>query len=237
MRLRPRCWCSTKIFWGWTCRCLEEVINDCFEMVESLSAQEALQFVIWRKTFCRIPYKTFLQVAQAELKTSVTHMDPTFMGCTLPCSEAFRASLTVYARVVEDVKDKYYKPYILTAGDYLGCLFNTLPTHFPLPPHMFPPHLIPSPPSLLPTTLSSSHVPFPPAPRPHPPPSFQVIPSTSLPLPPPSCPCTSSPFSSYGPLTVLLPIFPLPPITLPPFLLSSPPSTPSFSAYVYPDPV
>ena len=70
----------------------EEAIKDGSEMVESLSAQEAVQLVAWRKTFRRIPYKTFLQGAQAELKTSVTHMEATFMACTLPCSEAFRAS-------------------------------------------------------------------------------------------------------------------------------------------------
>mmetsp|Transcript_56160 Transcript_56160/g.82486 ORF Transcript_56160/g.82486 Transcript_56160/m.82486 type:complete len:87 (+) Transcript_56160:108-368(+) len=43
-------------------------------MVESLSAQEAVHLVAWRKTFRRIPYKTFLQVARAELKTG----DPAF---------------------------------------------------------------------------------------------------------------------------------------------------------------
>ena len=70
----------------------EEAIKDGSEMVESLSVQEAVRLVSWRKTFRRIPYKTFLQGAQAELKTSVTHMEATFMACTLPCSEAFRAS-------------------------------------------------------------------------------------------------------------------------------------------------
>jgi len=83
----------------------EEPIKDGSETVESLSAQEAVQLVAWRKTFRRIPYKTCCQVAQAEMKTGFTHMEATFMGCTLLCSEAFRASLTVYDRAVEDVKD------------------------------------------------------------------------------------------------------------------------------------
>jgi len=120
----------------------EEAIKDGSEMVESLSAQEAVQLLAWRKTFRRIPYKTFLQVAQAELKTGFTHMEATFVGCTLPCSEAFRASLTGYGRAVEDVKDTYHKPYILAASDYARCLFNTLPPLPPLPPHMFCPRLI-----------------------------------------------------------------------------------------------
>ena len=52
----------------------EETIEDCSEMVESLIAHEAFHLVAWRQTFRRIPYKTFLQVAQAELKTG----DPVF---------------------------------------------------------------------------------------------------------------------------------------------------------------
>ena len=74
-------------------------------MVEFLSAQEAVKLVAWRKNLHRIPHKTFLQVALDELKTGVTHMEATFMGRTLPCSEAFRASLTAYDRAVEDMKD------------------------------------------------------------------------------------------------------------------------------------
>jgi len=175
----------------------EEAIKNGSEMVESLSAQEAVQLVAWRKTFRQMPYKNFLQGAQAELKTGVTHMEATFIGCTLPCSEAFHASSTAYDREVEDVKDTYYKPYILAVGNYAGCLFNTLPPLPPLPPHMFPPHLIPSPPSLLPTSLPSLHAPSPPALCPHPPSSVPVLPSTSLPLPPPSRPCTSRPSHSY----------------------------------------
>jgi len=95
----------------------EEAIKDGSEMVESLSAQEAVKLVAWRKALHRIPHKTFLQVAQDELKTGVTHMVATYHSCTVYCSEAFRASLTTYDRAAEDVKDTYYKPYILAAGD------------------------------------------------------------------------------------------------------------------------
>jgi len=45
----------------------EEEIKDGSEMVESLSAQEAVKLVAWRKAFHRISHKTFLQVAQDEL--------------------------------------------------------------------------------------------------------------------------------------------------------------------------
>jgi len=45
----------------------EEAIKDGSEVVESLSAQEAVKLVAWRKTSRRIPHKTFLQVAQDEL--------------------------------------------------------------------------------------------------------------------------------------------------------------------------
>ena len=61
---------------------------------------EAVELVAWRKTFRQIPYKKILQGVQAELKTGVTHKEATFMACTLPCSEAFRASLTAYDRAV-----------------------------------------------------------------------------------------------------------------------------------------
>ena len=64
-------------------------IKDGSEMVESLSAQESVYFFAWRKTFSQISYQTFLQVVQAELKTGITHMEATFMGYTLLCSEAF----------------------------------------------------------------------------------------------------------------------------------------------------
>ena len=52
----------------------EEAIKDGSEMAESLSAQEVVKLVAWRKSFHRIPNKTFLQVAKDELKTGVTHM-------------------------------------------------------------------------------------------------------------------------------------------------------------------
>jgi len=106
-----------------------------------------------------------------------------------------------------------------------------------------------SPSSHLHLSFPSSHL-FPffacslsPASRPHPPPSVYILHSTFLTPPPPFCLCTSSPSSSFHPPafppTVLLPIqfFSLPPIALPPFLLSLPPSTPSFSAKVNRDPV
>ena len=51
----------------------EEAAKNGSEMVESLSAQEKVKLVAWRKAFHRIPHKTFLQVTQDELKTG-THM-------------------------------------------------------------------------------------------------------------------------------------------------------------------
>jgi len=63
-----------------------------------LSAQEVVKLVAWRKAFDRIPHKPPLQIVQGELKTGLTHMEATFMRCTLPCSAAFLASLTAYDR-------------------------------------------------------------------------------------------------------------------------------------------
>jgi len=146
----------------------EETAKDGSEMVESLSAQEAVKLVAWRKAFYRIPHKHPLLIVQGQLKAGVTHMQATFMSSTLPCSEAFHASLTAYDRAVEVMKDTFFKLYILAAGDYAGCLSMTLPPLPPLPPYMFPTS---TPPSLLPTSLPFLHAPSPPALRPHPPPS------------------------------------------------------------------
>ena len=146
------------------------------------------------------------------------------MSCTMPCSEAFRANLTAYDRALEDVKDKNYKPYILAAGNYVACLFMTLPFLPPLPSYTFSPRPSSTSPSLLPTSLPSSHVPSFPVSRPHPPPSTPFLPSTLPPpqlLPFPSCrvplPHIILPPS---PLNPVLSIFPLPPIALPLFLLA-----------------
>jgi len=153
----------------------------------------------------------------------------------MSCSKAFRASLTAYDLAMEVVKDAYFKPYILAAGDFPGCLFMTLPRLPPLPPHLYPlsSHLLPFFPPL--SLLRMLPLPFLRAPTL--PPQFPSSPPLSFPSPlllshahPAPLPrIVLPPF----PPTLLLLIFPLPPITLPPpFLLSLILSTPSFSAYV-----
>ena len=64
----------------------KEEARDGSEMVKSLSAQEAVKLVAWRKAFYRNPHKSLLQIVQGELNTFVNCMEATFMSCTLPCS-------------------------------------------------------------------------------------------------------------------------------------------------------
>ena len=65
-------------------------------------------------------------------------MEAAYPSCTMKSSKTFRASLTVYDHALADVKDQYYKPYILAAGNTAGYLFMTLPSLPPLPSYMFP---------------------------------------------------------------------------------------------------
>ena len=106
-----------------------------------------------------------------------------------PCLKIHILLKQAYDRALEDVKDKYFKPYILAAGDYAGCLFMTLPPLPPIPSYMFPPHPTSTSLSLLPTSLPSSHAPSSPVSCPHPPLSNPFIPSTFLLLP-----CAPRPF-------------------------------------------
>ena len=66
-------------------------------------------------------------------------MEAVYPSCTMACSKMFHASLTDYDRALEDVKDQYYKPYSLAAGNTAGCLYLTLPSLPPLPSYMNPP--------------------------------------------------------------------------------------------------
>ena len=118
-----------------------------------------------------------------------------------------------------------------------GMSLHDLPSRIPpRPPHLYPSRPTSSPPSLLPPSLSFSHATPPPASHPHPPPRLPSSlllssPSHLLVSPARPAPLTHIVLPSSPP-TLLLPIFPLPPIALPPFLLSLIVSTPSFSAYV-----
>ena len=56
----------------------EEEIKDDSEMVESWSAKDVVKLIACRKTFHWIPSKTFLQVAQDELKSG------SLIWCDLP---------------------------------------------------------------------------------------------------------------------------------------------------------
>jgi len=147
----------------------EEEAMDGPGVVESLAAQEEAKLVAWRKAFYRIPHKPLFHHVQGELKTNVTCMQAMYTSCTMFCSEAFHASLTDYGRAVEKAKDRYYKLYIYAADDFPECLFMTLFCLPPLPSHLYPPRPTSTPPSLLPTSLLSSHAPSHPASRPHPP--------------------------------------------------------------------
>ena len=168
-------------------------------VVESLAAQEEAKLVAWRKAFFWMPNKPFLHHVQGELKNNFTCMQATSMSFTMFCSEAFYACLSVYDCAVEKEKDRYYEPCIHAAGDSPGCLFMTLPCLPPIPSHLYPPRPTSTPPSLLSTSLPSSHAPFPPASRPHSPLCVPILSSTFLSLPPPSRPCTSRPSPSFHP--------------------------------------
>jgi len=114
----------------------EEEAKDVSGVVDCLSAQEEVKLVAWRKAFNRIPHKPPLQIVQGELKTGITCLEATFMSCTLPCSQAFRASLAAYDRALEDVKDTYFKPYILAACNYARYLAYYC-THLAFVKHTF----------------------------------------------------------------------------------------------------
>ena len=156
----------------------EEEVMVGLGVVAFLAAQEKAKLTPWQQAFSRIPRKSFLQSVQGEPTTGVTCMQATYPSCTMSRSKVFRASLTGYDLAMEVVKVTYFKPYILAAGDFQGCLFMNLPRLPPLPPHLDPPRPTSSPPSLLPTSLPFSHAPSPPTPRPHPPHSVPVLPST-----------------------------------------------------------
>jgi len=91
-------------------------------VVAFLAAQEKAKLTAWQQAFSRIPHKSFLQSVQGELTIGVTCMEATYPSCTMSCSKAFRASLTAYDLTMEVVKDTYFKPYILAAGNFPGCL-------------------------------------------------------------------------------------------------------------------
>ena len=123
------------------------------------------------------------------------------MSSTVDCRKAFRASLTIYDYAVKDVKDQYYKQYILTENvanvamrQLRGMCLHDTP--FPVP-YMFPPLPTATSPSLLPTSPPFSHSPSPPILRLRPPPSAPLLPSTFRPLPPPA----PRPSPSYHPPT------------------------------------
>jgi len=56
----------------------EEAAKDGSEMVESLSAQEAVKLFAVQKAFYRIPHMPPSQILQGEFKTGVTHVEDTF---------------------------------------------------------------------------------------------------------------------------------------------------------------
>ena len=91
-------------------------------VVAFLAAQEKAKLTAWQ---------------QGEPTTGVTCMETTYPSCTMSCSKAFRASFTDSDLAMEVVKDTYFKPYILAAGDFPGCLFMTLPR---TPKSKNPPH-------------------------------------------------------------------------------------------------
>jgi len=214
----------------------EDEAMDCPGLVESLAAQQEAKLVAWRKALYRIPHKPILHHVQGEPKTNVTCMQATSMSCTMFCSEMIHARVSDYGSAVEKEKEQravhsrcrrlpgmslHDSPLpslssltFVSPSYHLHPFFPfSNPSPFSLPllrAPTLPPHLPSSPPPSSPSQLlpaQARHVPLP----------LFILP----PFPP----------------TLLPPIFPLPPITLSPFLLSLPPSTPSCSAYVNRDPV
>jgi len=114
----------------------EEEATDGSRVVDCFLAQEEVKLVAWRKAFNRIPHKPPLQIVQGEMKTGVTCLEATFMSCTLPYSQALRASLAAYDRALEDVKDTYFKSYIFAVCNYARYL-DYYCTHLAFVKHTF----------------------------------------------------------------------------------------------------